>query len=76
MAFSYERGEEALQKWNLIPEDTDIIMTHGPPLGYGDKTTRKQHVGCVELLNTIQKRVKPRYCVYGHIHESKCSIAK
>ena len=25
--------------------------------------------GCVELLHSVQKRIKPKYHVYGHIHE-------
>ncbi|XP_070534012.1 metallophosphoesterase MPPED2-like [Ptychodera flava] len=52
-----------------IPEGIDILITHGPPLGHGDKTMSEQRAGCVELLNTIQKRVKPKYHIFGHIHE-------
>ena len=43
-----------MEKWNKIPEDTDILVTHGPPLGYGDLTNRNQGAGCSELLNTIR----------------------
>ncbi|KYB28543.1 Metallophosphoesterase domain-containing protein 1-like Protein [Tribolium castaneum] len=68
-AFNVPRGEKCLSKWNLIPDDTDVLITHGPPLGYGDKITSKGNIGCVELLSTIQKRVKPKYHVFGHIHE-------
>ena len=25
--------QDCLEKWNAIPDDTDILMTHGPPLG-------------------------------------------
>lgn len=32
-AFNLERGETILEKWNLIPNDADIVMSHGPPLG-------------------------------------------
>lgn len=38
-------------------------------VGYGDMTIYGTRAGCVELLNTIQKRVKPRYHISGHIHE-------
>lgn len=31
--FNLERGKPCLDKWNLIPCDTDILITHGPPLG-------------------------------------------
>ncbi|KAL5010172.1 hypothetical protein ScPMuIL_012477 [Solemya velum] len=68
-AFNLPRGEKLLQKWNKIPADTDILLTHGPPLGYGDSPRSGGHVGCVELLNTVQRRVRPKYHVYGHVHE-------
>ncbi|ESO91938.1 hypothetical protein LOTGIDRAFT_121596 [Lottia gigantea] len=69
VAFSVNRGEALLKKWNSIPDNVDILMTHTPPLGYGDKTHSGHHVGCVDLLNTIQRRVQPQYHIYGHIHE-------
>ncbi len=31
--FNLPRGQSLLDKWNQIPEDVDILMTHGPPLG-------------------------------------------
>jgi len=38
-------------------------------VGYGDMTIYGTRAGCVELLNTIQKRVKPLFHISGHIHE-------
>ncbi|XP_071103200.1 metallophosphoesterase domain-containing protein 1-like [Haliotis cracherodii] len=69
MGFNLPRGQPILDKWNLIPSDTDILITHGPPLGRGDRTIDRARAGCLELLNTIQQRVKPKYHVFGHIHE-------
>jgi len=72
-AFPLERGQEALEKWNAIPNDVDILMTHGPPLGFGDiakrKGTQTVRCGCMHLLQTIRERVLPKYHLYGHIHE-------
>lgn len=68
-AFNLPRGEACLKKWDLIPEDTDILMTHGPPLGHGDLCRNRLRAGCVELLTTVQTRVKPKYHLFGHIHE-------
>lgn len=68
-AFNLPRGTECLKKWNEIPVGTDILVTHTPPAGYGDRCATGVRAGCVELLNTVQKRVKPKYHIYGHIHE-------
>ena len=68
-AFNLKRGEECLRKWNLIPEDTDVLITHSPPLGFGDLCSTGIRAGCVDLLQSVQNRVKPKYHVYGHIHE-------
>ena len=67
--FNLQRGVACLEKWNKIPNDTDILITHGPPLGYGDLCKNELRAGCVELLNTVRLRVQPKYHIYGHIHE-------
>ncbi|XP_027952307.1 metallophosphoesterase MPPED2-like [Eumetopias jubatus] len=68
--FNLPRGQSLLDKWNLIPEGIDILMTHGPPLGFRDWVPKElQRVGCVELLNTVQRRVRPKLHVFGGIHE-------
>ena len=58
-----------LNKWDKIPDDTDILITHTPPVGYGDLCCTGVRAGCVELLNTVRLRVRPKYHIYGHIHE-------
>jgi len=32
-AFNRERGEDICKHWDLIPDDTDILITHGPAFG-------------------------------------------
>ncbi|MBO9702350.1 MAG: metallophosphatase domain-containing protein [Sporocytophaga sp.] len=68
-AFNRHRGEAINRHWELIPIDTDIIITHGPVLGILDQTTRGQNVGCKDLLNTINA-VIPKVHICGHIHEA------
>ncbi|XP_006819300.1 metallophosphoesterase domain-containing protein 1-like [Saccoglossus kowalevskii] len=68
-AFNLSRGQALLDKWNMIPSNIDVLLTHTPPLGHGDESTLNGHAGCVDLLNTVQQRVKPLYHVFGHIHE-------
>lgn len=68
-AFNRHRGSDILEHWNLIPQETDILITHGPAAGKLDVTTRGEHVGCADLLDTIE-RIKPKYHICGHIHEA------
>ena len=74
-AFNLKRGEPLREKWNKIPAGVDILMTHGPPVGHGDKSKYGDtRTGCVDLLHTVQTRVKPKYHVFGHIHEGTTYI--
>ncbi len=64
-------SEELAKKWALIPEGIDILLLHGPPLGWGDFATRRDggdHTGCPHLAQRIVE-VRPRLAVFGHIHE-------
>jgi len=70
-AFNLKRGKECQNKWDLIPHDADILITHGPPLGYGDRTSTGFLCGCEDLLHAIQSRDQPpRLHIFGHIHEA------
>jgi Icc-related predicted phosphoesterase len=69
-AFNLNRGAELAEKWKLIPNDTDILITHGPPFGILDEVPRKyfvENTGCEELRKVVE-RVKPKLHVFGHIH--------
>ena len=66
--FNAERGEEINKIWAQIPDETDILVTHGPPLGRGDRTPNGR-AGCYDLLRHIQERIRPRVSIFGHIHE-------
>jgi Icc-related predicted phosphoesterase len=46
----------------------DILISHGPPYEILDKTVRGLTVGCQDLLEELD-RIKPQYCIIGHIHE-------
>lgn len=67
-AFNADRWDPIKEKWNMIPSDTNVLVTHGPPFGYGDMTVRGERVGCEELIVQIQNRIKPALVVSGHIH--------
>lgn len=56
--------------WQEIPEDTDIVVTHGPPLGIGDLTggEKLEQVGDRSLLKRMLV-IKPKLHVFGHLHD-------
>lgn len=66
--FMKDRGDDIKKKWDLIPEDIDILITHGPPYGILDVNNRGEHCGCMDLREAIF-RVKPKVHVFGHVHE-------
>ncbi len=69
-AFNLPRGPALRAKWDLIPDDVDILLTHGPPLGHGDLTFDGRSVGCADLYEAIS-RTAPQLHVFGHIHEAR-----
>lgn len=53
----------------VIPEDTDILIAHGPPYKLGDCVRPNIHVGSVPLATELSYRINPKLVVCGHIHE-------
>lgn len=49
-----------------IPEDTDILVTHGPPRGVLDRNFQGLPCGCPILAGLPWK---PQAHIFGHIHE-------
>lgn len=76
-AFNLPRGGSLREVWSLIPEGTDLLVTHGPPYGILDEVVPTPHapappdphVGCEELLAAV-RRIRPRVHLFGHIHEA------
>lgn len=55
--------------WAAIPSDTQLLITHGPPRGFGDRTRRGVTAGSWTLLKRIQQLKELKLHVFGHIHE-------
>jgi predicted phosphohydrolase len=79
-AFNLRRGRPLREKWDRVPPETDVLVTHGPPFGIRDRVRklfpgaiglalgRGESVGCEELLEAVG-RLRPRLHLFGHIHE-------
>lgn len=73
-AFNVPRGQ-LYRHWDLIPRDTHVLVTHGPPYGILDGPYRvlkgrdfeNVYLGCHELKGRVQV-VNPRAHIFGHIH--------
>lgn len=73
-AFNAPRGDTAeaflCDRYAAVPEPTDVLVLHGPPSGYGDRTTSGARVGSTAMLDLV-RRVRPALAVFGHIHEAR-----
>ena len=71
-AFMRDPGAPIEAHWNLIPKNTDVLITHGPPKGIMDEIQRSdeqyESTGCPSLLKRIGD-VAPLLHLFGHIHE-------
>ncbi|GAA4465228.1 hypothetical protein GCM10023189_45550 [Nibrella saemangeumensis] len=72
--FMYRRGEPAQALWDMIPQNTDVLITHTPPfgildevIGWGGSIRTGGNVGCRDLLDRVNL-LNPMLHVFGHIH--------
>ncbi len=62
--------------WKTIPEQIDILITHGPPKGIFDmtkdfETGESIHVGSQSLMRQVEERIRPKLHSFGHIHDER-----
>ncbi len=74
-AFNLWKKTALREKWDLIPEGIDILITHTPPYDILDRTQFGWRVGCGELRAAVE-RIAPRLHVFGHIHEAYGRLRK
>lgn len=73
-AFNVKR-QKLFKYWECIEENTDIVITHTPPMGILDLASRQdesgyEQTGCRSLMKHIE-RVNPKLHVFGHIHSER-----
>jgi Icc-related predicted phosphoesterase len=67
--WAYNSSEEKIAgflKW--VPDDVDVVVSHGPPYGILDRNREGQPCGSHALRDWIEEH-QPKICVFGHIHE-------
>jgi len=76
-AFMRDPGKPIEAHWQMIPTDTDVLITHGPPYRIMDQVRRPDgklhHTGCPSLLSRVSE-VSPIVHLFGHIHEGHGSM--
>lgn len=83
-AFNFPEHEPAKSKkaeetWKLIPDNTNILLVHGPPYNILDKVMHPRqwedpNVGCKALRKRIQELHDLKLVITGHIHEANGHI--
>lgn len=68
-AFTVDTEDELQEKWEMIPQNVDILVTHMPPYCVGDKIRGGRHVGSRGLYAWFLYVGRPRLHVFGHIQE-------
>lgn len=68
-AFGYD-STEATRLWDSIPLETDVVVTHTPPLSHCDQKPNGASVGCDALRQSLS-RIRPQLAVCGHVHEGR-----
>jgi Icc-related predicted phosphoesterase len=68
-----ERHPNPPDVWAKIPDDTNVLITHGPPRGILDSNSAnpndpRQNFGCVALRARIAGLRNLKLHVFGHIH--------
>lgn len=75
-AFNRDRGADIKKHWDLIPLDTDVLITHGPPYKildevlYENPSNPERNVGCKDLTEKIKELKQLKAHIFGHIHET------
>lgn len=73
--WAFNRTQRELQEhWKTVPDNTDILVSHGPAYGVLDALEDGTMVGDIELMKRINTLPKLKLHVCGHIHPSYGSI--
>lgn len=71
-AWNVQRGRAIALAWEMIPEDTNVLITHGPPYGMLDLVQesfgRDAHQGCQDLMNRVKELKQLKVHAFGHLH--------
>lgn len=68
-AFNKKPGPELIREWKKIPDDTNVLITHGPPQFILDQIEGKGwNLGCRDLAERVKQLKQLKVHIFGHIH--------
>jgi len=66
-AFNVKGEDNLKENWDMIPNDTDVLITHSPPHGILDYIMTNHCIGSEALTERVFD-VQPKLHVFGHAH--------
>lgn len=65
----YAEDVRLKERWSKIPTATDVLITHTPPEGMLDRSSRGLKLGCAHLASRLSGIAPAVHC-FGHVHAS------
>lgn len=74
VGWAWNRKREKMHAlWESVPEDTDVLISHGPPKGIldmsFDRAGNLERCGCTSMFKFVSK-ANLKLVLFGHIHNS------
>ncbi|RSL17694.1 Icc-related predicted phosphoesterase [Edaphobacter aggregans] len=68
-AFGKSSPNDRERHWSKVPDDTHVLVTHGPPFGILDVSPdQADRMGDPELRNRVRELSSLKLHAFGHIH--------
>lgn len=68
-AFQQDPGPELRAIWQKVPNNTNVLITHGPSYGLLDLYNSTENIGDPQLRNRIEELRELKVHAHGHVHE-------
>ena len=70
-AWGFETNDlERTKEWARV-ERCHVLVTHTPPMGVLDQSSKGPRIGCPILRKEVFGRIRPRLHCFGHVHEGR-----
>jgi Icc-related predicted phosphoesterase len=74
-AFGKPSHKDRQRHWNNVPDDTHVLVTHGPPFGILDLSPdQAERMGDPELRKRVRELPSLKLHAFGHVHGAHGSV--